>query len=92
MSEIVLSDYEKETVILTSEGYDMVEVFTYCDELIALMAVAAIDFPELFSPRSETGDGGYTYVFPKDLIEISIRSPAAEQNPEKGKMNGCKAT
>ena len=76
---------------MTSEGEDMIEIFTYCDELIALLAVAAIDFPELFSPRTETGDGGYTYVFPKDLIEISIRSPSAGQDTEKGKINGCKA-
>ena len=66
-----LSAYERETIILFNETSEPAEVFTYNKRMIRKLERLAQKFPDEFRLKSDNGDGGMTYIVPKNRILIS---------------------
>ena len=66
-----LSAYERETIILFNETSGPAEVFTYNKRMIRKLERLTQKFPYEFSLKSDNGDGGMTYIVPKNRILIS---------------------
>ena len=66
-----LSAYERETIILFNETSEPAEVFTYNKKMIRKLDRLAQKFPDEFKLKSDNGDGGMTYIVPKNRILIS---------------------
>ena len=66
-----LSAYERETIILFNETSEPAEVFTYNKRMIRKLERLAKMFPDEFKLKSGNGDGGMTYIVPKNRILIS---------------------
>ena len=66
-----LSAYERETIILFNETSEPAEVFTYNKKMIRKLDRIAQKFPDEFKLKSDYGDGGMTYIVPKNRILIS---------------------
>ena len=66
-----LSEYERETIILFNETSEPAEVFTYNKKMIRKLDRLAQKFPDEFKLTCDNGDGGMTYIVPKNRILIS---------------------
>lgn len=66
-----LSAYERETIILFNEASEPASVFTYNKRMIRKLDRLAKKFPDEFRFKSDNGDGGMTYIVPKNRILIS---------------------
>ena len=75
-----LSAYECETIILFNETSEPAEVFTYNKRMIRKLARLTQKFPDEFKLKADNGDGGMTYIVPKNRILISTpkRNTATE--------------
>lgn len=88
-----LTKYEKETIILTSEGDDTYSVFTYNAALKRRLADFAKKHPE--NCRLESEDrvyGNQTYVIDKARLSIRLTAPYSEErrkaSSERAKHQG----
>lgn len=68
-----LSKYEKETIILTSEGDDTVQIYTFNASLKRRLAEYAKKYPHLARLDSWTAEGSVTYVLDKSRVSICYR-------------------
>lgn len=66
-----LSTYERETIILFNETSEPAEVFTYNKRMIRKLERLVNKFPDEFRLKSDNGNGGMTYIVPKNRILIS---------------------
>ena len=57
-----LSKYEKETIILTSEGEDTIQIYTFNASLKRRLAEYAKKYPEVARLDRWTAEGSMTYV------------------------------
>ena len=75
-----LTKYEKETIILTSEGDDTYSVYTFNSALKRRMADFAKKYPDLCHLESEDKKVGYqSYVIDKARLSIRITAPYSEE-------------
>ena len=75
-----LTKYEKETIILTSEGDDTYSVYTFNFALKRRMADFAKKYPDLCRLESEDKKVGYqSYVIDKARLSIRITAPYSEE-------------
>ena len=75
-----LTKYEKETIILTSEGDDTYSVYTFNSALKRRMAEFAKKYPDLCRLESEDKKVGYqSYVIDKARLSIRITAPYSEE-------------
>ena len=75
-----LTKYEKETIILTSEGDDTYSVYTFNSALKRRMADFAKKYPDLCRLESEDKKVGYqSYVIDKARLSIRITAPYSEE-------------
>ena len=80
-----LSAYERETIILFNETSEPAEVFTYNKRMIRKLDRLAQKFPDEFRLKSDNGEGGMTYIVPKNRILISTpKCKIAESIQEDG--------
>lgn len=91
-----LSKYEKETIILTSEGDDIVQIYTFNASLKRRLAEYAKKYPHLARLDRWTSEGSVTYVLDKSRISIRLLSPLSEERrkvlSECGKKYGVNAS
>lgn len=74
-----LTKYEKETIILTSEGDDTYSVYTFNAALKRRLADFAKKYPDLCRLESEDKKVGYqSYVIDKARLSIRITAPYSE--------------
>ena len=74
-----LTKYEKETIILTSEGDDTYSVYTFNAALKRRLADFAKKYPDLCRLESEDNKVGYqSYVIDKARLSIRITAPYSE--------------
>ena len=75
-----LSKYEKETIILTSEGDDDYNVYTFNAALKRRLSDFAKQYPDLCRLESEDKQiGCATYVISKARLSIRITAPYSEE-------------
>lgn len=85
-----LSKYEKETIILTSEGDDTVQIYTFNTALKRRLAEYAEKYPHLARLDRWTADGSVTYVLDKSRVSIRLLPPYS--NERKVKASECGRT
>lgn len=88
-----LTKYEKETIILTSEGDDTYSVYTFNVALKRRLADFAKKYPDLCRLESEDTKVGYqSYVIDKARLSIRITAPYSEERRkaarERAKRSG----
>ena len=75
-----LTKYEKETIILTSEGDDTYSVYTFNAALKRRLADFAKKYPDLCRLESEDKKVGYqSYLIDKARLSIRITAPYSEE-------------
>jgi hypothetical protein len=75
-----LTKYEKETIILTSEGDDTYSVYTFNAALKRRLADFAKKYPELCRLESEDKKiGCQSYVISKARLSVRITEPYSEE-------------
>ena len=88
-----LTKYEKETIILTSEGDETYSVYTFNPTLKRRLADFAKKYPDLCRLESEDKKVGYqSYIIDKARLSIRITAPYSEARRkaagERAKENG----
>lgn len=79
-----LTKYEKETIILTSEGDDTYSVYTFNAVLKRRLADFAKKYPELCHLESEDKKiGCQSYVISKARLSIRLTAPYSEERRRK---------
>ena len=73
-----LTKYEKETILLTSEGDDTWEVYTFNLGLKRRLKEFAEKYPEQCRLKSSTAEGSVTYVIDKARLSIRLTAPYSE--------------
>ena len=90
-----LSKYEKETIILTSEGDETVQIYTFNASLKRRLAEYAKKYPHLARLDKWTVEGSVTYVLDKSRVSIRLLPPLSEERrrafSEYGKKYGMNA-
>ena len=75
-----LAKYEKETIILTSEGDDTYNVYTFNSVLKRRLTDFAKKYPDLCRLESEDKKVGYqSYIIDKARLSIRITAPYSEE-------------
>lgn len=74
-----LSKYEKETIILTSEGDEIVSIYTFNASLKRRLAEYSKKYPELAKLIKWTAEGSVTYVLEKSRVSIRLLPPYSEE-------------
>lgn len=92
-----LTKYEKETIILTSEGDDTYSVYTFNSALKRRLADFSKKYPDLCRLESEDKKVGYqSYVIDKARLSIRITAPYSEERrkaaSERAKGKGFNQT
>lgn len=91
-----LSKYEKETIILTSEGDDTVQIYTFNASLKRKLAEYVEKYPHLARLDRWTAEGSVTYVLDKSRVSIRLLPPLSEKMrkvfSECGKKYGMNAS
>ena len=67
-----LTKVEKETIILTSEGDDTVQIYTFNASLKRRLAEYAEKYPHLARLDRRTAEGSVTYVLDKSRVSIRL--------------------
>lgn len=87
-----LTKYEKETIILTNEGDDYYEVYTFNSALKKKLAAYAKRHPDLCGLKGTTKEGSATYVVDKARLSLRLTEPYSEARKqaarEKAKEQG----
>ena len=90
-----LSNYEKETIILTREGEDTIQIYTFNAPLKRRLAEYAKKYPEVARLDRWTAEGSMTYVLDKSRVSIRLLPPLSEERrrvfSECGKKYGMNA-
>ena len=78
-----ISKYEKETIILTSEGDDTVQIYTFNASLKRRLAEYAEKYPHLARLDRWTAEGSVTYVLDKSRVSIRLLPPYSNERRAK---------
>jgi len=74
-----LTKYEKETVILTSEGDDTWNIYTFNTDLKNRLRKFSARYPELCTLKAEDKElGCVSYTVQKSRVSIHLNSPQSE--------------
>ena len=74
-----LSKYEKEPIILTSEGEDTIKIYTFNASLKRRLAEYAKKYPEVARLDRRTAEDSVTYVLKKSRVSIRLLPPLTEE-------------
>lgn len=89
-----LTKYEKETIVLTSEGDTTVNVYTFNADLKRRLAKFAQQYPDLCRLVSATEEGSETYEMDKSRLSFRLVPPYSDERrkaaSENAKKNGFK--
>ena len=85
-----LSKYEKETIILTSEGDETVSIYTFNASLKRRLAEYSKKYPELAKLVRWTAEGSVTYVLEKSRVSVRLLPPYSEERRKAAQTMGKK--
>ncbi|MBR0391162.1 MAG: molecular chaperone [Oscillospiraceae bacterium] len=87
-----LTKYEKETIILTSEGDDTYSVYTFNAALKRRLADFAKKYPDLCRLESEDKKiGCQSYVIDKTRLSLRLTAPYSEDRKAATKLRAMKS-
>ena len=79
MAKHRLNKYERETILLTSEGDDTWDIYTFNTDLKNRLKRFAAHYPELCQLKDENKGLGYvSYTVQKSRVSIHLNSPQSE--------------
>ena len=95
MAKHRLNKYERETILLTSEGDDTWDVYTFNTDLKNRLRKFAARYPDLCKLKSEDKElGSVSYTVQKSRVSIHLNSPQSEARrkaaSEYAKSHGIK--
>lgn len=93
MAKQRLSKYERETILLTSEGDDTWDIYTFNTDLKNRLKKFAARYPNLCTLKEENKElGGVTYIIQKSRVSIRLIAPYSETRrraaSEMARLNG----
>ena len=74
-----LTKYEKETILLTSEGDDVYSIYTFNPGLKRKLAAYAKQSPDQCRLITSTKEGSETYEISKARVSIRLTAPYSEE-------------
>lgn len=83
-----LTKYEKETIILTSEGDTTTNIYTYNADLKRRLEKFSKQHPTLCKQESSNNEGGVSYVLDKFRVSIRLVQPYSEERRRAASENG----
>ena len=81
-----LTKYEKETILLTSEGDNTMSIYTFNAGLKRRLADFAQRYPTLAHLDEVTPEGGVTYTVDKARVSIRLIPPYSEERKLKARL------
>lgn len=91
-----LKKYEKETIVLTSEGDTTTSIYTYNADLKRRLEKFSKQHPTLCKLENSNDEGGVSYVLEKSRVSIRLVPPYSEERrkaaSEYALKNGFKKT
>ena len=79
MAKHRLNKYERETILLTSEGDDTWDVYTFNTDLKNRLRKFAARYPDLCQQKAEDKElGSVTYIVQKSRVSIRLLAPYSE--------------
>jgi len=93
MAKHRLNKYERETILLTSEGDDTWDIYTFNTDLKNRLSKFAARYPDLCKLKDENKElGSVCYTVQKSRVSIHLNSPQSEARrkaaSEYGKVHG----
>ena len=85
-----LSKYEKETIILTSEGDETINIYTFNAGLKRRLAEYAKKYPELAKLERCSVEESVSYVLKKSRVSIRLLPPYSEERKKAAHELGKK--
>ena len=82
-----LTKYEKETIILFSEGEDIAHIQTYNAGLRNRLAAFSKKYSDLCRLDKSYAQGGVSYVLDKSRLSIRLQPPYSEERRQKASNN-----
>ena len=82
-----LTKYEKETIILFSEGEDTAHIQTFNAGLRNRLAAFSKKYPDLCRLDKTHEQGGVSYVLDKSRLSIRLQPPYSEERRQKASEN-----
>lgn len=80
-----LTKYEKETILLTSEGDDTYNIFTFNPTLKRKLAAYSKQYPDLCRLTASTKEGSETYEISKARLSIRLTALYSENRRLKAR-------
>lgn len=80
-----LTKYEKETIILTSEGDHTYEIYTFNKALQRKLIQFARKYPDQCYLKEERPEGSKTFVVEKKRVSIRLMAPLSEDKKREAK-------
>ena len=74
-----LTKYEKETILLTSEGDDVYSIYTFNPGLKRKLAAYAKQYPDQCRLITSAKEGSETYEISKARVSIRLTAPYSEE-------------
>ena len=79
MAKHRLNKYERETILLTSEGDDIWDIYTFNTDLKNRLRKFAARHPDLCKLKDENKElGSVSYIVQKSRVSIHLNSPQSE--------------
>ena len=79
MAKHRLNKYERETILLTSEGDDTWDIYTFNTDLKNRLKRFAARYPDLCRLKEESKElGSVSYIVQKSRVSIHLNSPQSE--------------
>lgn len=79
MAKHRLNKYERETILLTSEGEDTWDIYTFNTDLKNRLRRFAACYPDLCKLKEESKElGSVSYIVQKSRVSIHLNSPQSE--------------
>jgi len=75
-----LSKFEKETILLTSEGDKVYDIMTYNPAMQSRLSEFSRKFPDLCRHYRTDSDGGEYYEVNKDRVSIRFLPPRSDES------------
>ena len=83
MTNMTLTNYEKETIILFNEGEDTAHIQTYNAGLRKRLAAFSKKYPDLCQLEKPEHLGGVSYLIDKSRLSIRLQPPYSEERRQK---------
>ena len=95
MAKQRLNKYERETILLTSEGDDTWDIYTFNTDLKTRLRKFAVQHPDLCKLKEENKElGNVSYTIQKSRVSIRLIAPYSEARrkaaSEYGKTHGIR--